>query len=784
LPLNSSRPSSFRASVPLLVATILLALAVGPANAPARQDFEPYGKTIESVEILGLRNADRAAILRAAALKEGEVYTRANERSTTTNLWNLYLFRNVGVRGAPGEAEDTVRAIFEVEEQPVAASLSIEGNAAYPDEEIGKVLTFKEKGIFPSNAAAATELAVKQLYVKKGYNDISVAVESETLLEGAVKVVVKINEGRRVAVDDIIILGNNAFTAWRLGFHMQTGESWLFVSNYFNRALFDLDLESIADFYKSQGYLKATVKEGESRLSEDGQWITLEIVVDEGPLFTVRDIRFEGFTLFTEEELRAPFESIVGEPFYRNSFQAAMDKIRYLYGDSGWTQVLFDLKPVYPADQGEEGAPADVVDLVVQVAEGQRITVGAVRYEERDLEVPESEIGAVAAFWMKLAPPVDKEVVLKRVRMKSGEPLKLTDLEETKRSLKRMRLFRDVEIVQQPTDLPGVRDILVKTTPADTAWLYLGASTGESGGVTGRVRLTERNLFGAADGLDLSASFGRDSVFSLSYLDRDLGATDFSARYTLYRSAYRRRGYDEETYGLTTLFSRPLSDRITESYRLRLEDVNIDKRRRVLADLDDYQVAAVRYRQVVDYRDDVDWPTEGYSLGADVEGGYADTTFVNVGVDYDIYRRLHREIVWAASIRADVIPTPTDRDDLGIGERLFLGGRGTVRGFRSRGIGPVDEGDRRVALGGLTRGVLRNEIRFPIAGEALKGLVFADAGFLDEDAFAWDTPRASTGFGLRLLDDRINIGVDFGWALNDRHNDRTQVFSFTIDSGI
>jgi outer membrane protein insertion porin family len=191
------------------------------------------------------------------------------------------------------------------------------------------------------------------------------------------------------------------------------------------------------------------------------------------------------------------------------------------------------------------------------------------------------------------------------------------------------------------------------------------------------------------------------------------------------------------------------------------------------------------YRRAYDYRDDLEWPTEGFLLAGEAEGGYAGAGFLRLGFEYDRYQRLaNSNFIWAASLAGDVMPFPSDRDDLGINERLFLGGRGSVRGFRGRGIAPKDTGEEDLALGGLTRVVLRNEVRFPLVGDALKGLVFFDAGFLGEDSFEFETPRASTGFGLRLLDERISVGADFGFALNAKSEDDTQVFQFAVDSGI
>ena len=114
---------------------------------------------------------------------------------------------------------------------------------------------------------------------------------------------------------------------------------------------------------------------------------------------------------------------------------------------------------------------------------------------------------------------------------------------------------------------------------------------------------------------------------------------------------------------------------------------------------------------------------------------------------YSRFFELKKDLIYAINLRAGF--SVLDADEFGMTERYYLGGSNTVRGFEYRGIAPKDRGDDDVAIGGATRIIMNNELRFPIY-ERLKGLVFIDTGILDKEAFDLGTPRVGAGFGFRF----------------------------------
>jgi outer membrane protein assembly factor BamA len=129
-------------------------------------------------------------------------------------------------------------------------------------------------------------------------------------------------------------------------------------------------------------------------------------------------------------------------------------------------------------------------------------------------------------------------------------------------------------------------------------------------------------------------------------------------------------------------------------------------------------------------------------------------------------------------------------DSVPIFDRFFAGGPGdaaSLRGFRFRGIGPV-QGAAHVQVGGqaLLLGTL--EYDFPIMQDTIRGVVFADAGKVARtvDTFGDEDFRAAVGTGLRLrfpFFGGIPIALDWGVPVAKQATDLTQVFSFTIGTG-
>ena len=118
---------------------------------------------------------------------------------------------------------------------------------------------------------------------------------------------------------------------------------------------------------------------------------------------------------------------------------------------------------------------------------------------------------------------------------------------------------------------------------------------------------------------------------------------------------------------------------------------------------------------------------------------------------------------WAGSL--DDRPLP-------LGERFYVGGTGTVRGFRYGTAGPLDpvNGDR---IGGNKELIFNLEYNFPIVPAArLKGLLFYDIGkaFDDHEAISYQELRHSAGWGFYWLSPIGPLRFEWGYIINQKNN--------------
>jgi outer membrane protein insertion porin family len=739
-----------------------------------------YGRSITAVEYLGLEAVAESKVERANLLEVGETYNRNDERRTLANLLQLRFFEpdlKIVPRDDPQQADGVILE-FQFIERPIAERITITGNEDLEEELIRRELAFEEGDVYPLDAATSVESSIRDLYRFRGFNDVRVKVSSTPLVEGSVAVEIDINEGKRLQVRHISYSGNKSVSNFRLNLITSTKGSIFFIRNYFDETLFEADLETIRDYYLAKGFLDANVTAADFDYVKDGKAIDIVIEIEEGRRYTLESITFSGNTIFTDDELQEKFDGLVDRPLDRQKVREAIDEIRELYGNEGWILATIDTSYTPNADDA-------TVQLELLVNEAQQITIGEIRRTERDLDIPEMQLGWFSRKMFQLAPPVKDEVVIRQISLKEGEVYRTRDEKKSLKRLRSLRVFRRVEIAHEQGSTPDVRNVNVYTETGNTGVLLLQGGFGGDEGGFGRVRVTERNLFGEARGLSLAGTLGtRANSVAISYLDRDFLESQKTLSAELFHRNYFRRGYDVTETGGSALVGVPLTDELRESYRVEIANKSIDPDDDVEADLDDYVLAAFRYGRRLDTRDDERLPTEGYTIAGHGEIGVADDPFLKFTADFEWYREVFPDWVYSVELSGGFIPVPTDRDDLGIEERFFLGGTGDLRGYANRGAGPKDTGEDDLALGGMTKLLMRNELRFPLGTKNLYGLTFLDVGTIDEDFPGLDTPRVGTGLGLRFLSNALDAGIDFGFALNRQSDDDTQIVHFFLESGL
>ncbi len=731
--------------------------------------FAQQEPVVKEIVIRGLRTVKEEDVLRVMQTKVGH---RSSPEMRSEDLKAVYAlgYFSEDIHFYKEDVAGGIRIIVSVKENPIIEDIHVIGNRKFKAARILASLPFKKGDILPAGAEIKAKLAIEKLYSGGGYKNAKVKVRTEEVEPGKARVSIVVDEGKKILIKDLIIKGNKHYGGFRLRLLLDNKGSWAFVKNYFDETTFDDDIDVLRIFYKNRGFLDVVVKRGKAEYDEEKGWIRPVIIIDEGPRYRVNTVIAKSVTLFTSAEITGCFTELIGRYFSAERYRKAMAKLRRLYGDEGYIQL--EVSPDFERLPGK-----NAISLVLNLRENERIYVGKIKVRRRGYERGKPE-NFIEKFYDRVAPPPKDNVILREVRLKPKGVYRTFQEVRTVERLKRLEIFKNVSITREPTEKENVRDVVVNVEETPTGNLIFGIGYGESPGAYFQVRYRERNLFGDARDLKVRALLGtRSSAFHIGYLDRYFRDTSTSLEWDLYRDRFRYREYSERVYGTSVEFGKPLSEYVREYVRLRLEHKNFyDEDEDIETDLDSYPVAAVRYRIVEDHRDDVWWPTKGFRRSAGLEVGYADGPLTKLSVSYSYYDKFYKDLIYAVQGYAGLIPY--DSDEVGISERFFLGGSTDLRGFAYRGAGPHDKGDHHMALGGSTKLLIKNELRYPIYGD-LKGVIFLDAGMLDETV-GLASPRASIGTGLRLKISVVRLQIDFAKAILKRHRDDTQFVHFRL----
>ena len=742
---------------------------------------------IEEVSIEGLKTYLPEQILPRLQTRPGGPYNPITVGEDLTELGKI--MRTATIRADPTEAGGLI-VRFQVTEFPRLRRLQVVGNQKLKLKRIEHLADMEPGDLVDEKTRNALRRSLRNEYKALGMPQASVTInliDVEAEDEEApplADVQIVIDEGLQVLVDKVRIEGNEAFSNFRLRRLIATKGSLGIIKNYYDEQTFEEDLDLIRDLYAGYGYFDAVVERGgfEQREGRKAPVVSPLIVITEGERYRFGAARVRGARLFSRKELLDPFEPLAGDEFDARKFGRALGRLRDLYVNHGL--LTTEIRPEYEYD-----AENRVLNMLIEVTERDRIYVNRIKLAQPPLE-DEDEKSWFRGLYDKMSPPIGEEPVLREVLLKPGDIYNKELERRSMRRLARMGVFEQgsVQIYNEPTGEPGLHDMVIKLRQSVTGAITGGIGFGDASGAFLYASFAERNLGGRADVFQTRIRVGtREAAASISYLDRHAGQTRDTMAYRLYYQTLRRQGYRAAIPGVNVEWGHPLEGDWTRYLSGRVEFVDLRERsgfEDAEEDLDrNYGVGTVRLRFDEDTRWPLDQrPREGYLQSFGIEAGFAGGALIKLEAGRDQYWR----IPWAERLTYRLTATaammPYDSDIVPIHERYFMGGSTDMRGYRFRGAGYFDDEEDDLPIGGAAKLLVKNELIFPIAGP-VSGVVFTDVGLLGRRPTSWQTPRLSTGVGVRFDMRRAQVGIDLAAPLiTGDSDDQTRLFHFSFQS--
>lgn len=732
------------------VTAALAALLVFSAAAQAQ--------LVRDIRTEGNEHVSRDRIILAFGVVMGEELGPDSVRDGIRRLFDMGYFSDVRVFAEPSEDGSVVLTVSVVERARISA-VAWRGNDKVDDSDIEDALRISAGSPYDAGRVEDTRVALLALCESKGFPSAAVEVETEEGPGNTIRVTFAIDEGTRVTVRKIRFEGLKALAEADLKKVMKTKEDrWWRTNAFLDRAVLDEDMLLIVARYRSDGYIDAEARGYETQYVDDGEKVDVVITVHEGALYDVSGFEWVGASDFAIEDLNDLTATRVGETYRPEDADETIREAYSWYGERGYIHAR-----IYKMEDVEDG--------------GRLI----IRYH-----VEEEEPAHIGRIDIVGNTRTKEKIIRRELTVSPGDLYRTSEIIASQRKIANLGFFDESVPEFRDGASPGDIDLIFRVKERSTGRAGVGMSHTSEKGITGFLEISEANLFGNGQYLDLKWEFGKKSteiVLGFTepwFMDRhlsvgfDLYDTDDKRTYSGLSDDF----YDEAFPDLDLAIDDTISNRYYVVKRERrggdvrvgwpflgsrhtmlytkytLEQVKHSEYAEIVKNVIDTLgvITDTEVDEYVRYDDDWEWRS-GTTLtltrrttdrrfhprlgsytraSAEVYGG-----IFGGDVEYQRYivdARKYFPSFWTTTLmfrgRAGVVTGYGDPSTVPDDTRFEMGGVGVngIRGYDNRSILP--EGSD--LYGGRTMLLGTAELKFPITGETsdlpIHGLFFVDAG--------------------------------------------------------
>jgi len=728
-------------------------------------------KQIVSIKIAGNHFIETDAIMDKIRTKVGQEIDKRRISRDVRRLFATGFFADIRVLGVV--KEDGRHLTYHVKENPMIASLTLDGIHAVKEKDLKLKLKLKPGRIFNKPELDHDIRTIRRGYLKKGYYQIEVDALRKPRDDGRVDVTMKVHEGDVTRIKRIRFIGNESFSDDDLAGVIASRQSglmaWFKDRDVFNRDRLKADRQLILQHYLNDGYLDAKVESTLVSLSSDKRSFYVTFSIHEGVQYEVNSIKLQGDIVPDRDTLMELVQLKAGDLYSLEKMRNSINDITTRVGDEGY--AFATVTPLFQRD-----IDAHTVALTFDIEKGKEV------YVER-IEISGN------------SKTVDK-VIRRELKQQEGARFSSTKLADGKKKLKRLSLFEDVRVSMPRGGAPDKVRMKLSVDEKSTGSFTIGAGFSQLEKVFVRSSINERNFLGKGYSARLSGEVGaRTQNFDASVTDPFFLDENLSASLNAFKRQTRLQSitsFKENSFGGGFGIGVPITEHFRYDINYQFTDTDIFD---VLANSSlilqsqtgKQTTGELTQSLTLDTRDSLITPKDGYLLsgGVGIAGVGGTNRFVQSTAVGKAYFPMGDNFILNPSLTVRYIHGYSGRD-VPIFRRFSMGGIGSIRGFDQFGVTIRDPATGEVIGGNKTVSASVN-LFFPLPfmqTAGFRGVTFADiASIADfDETLKFAQARATVGFGIEWLSPIGPVGLVWGFALRDQPGDIKKTFEFALGS--
>lgn len=445
-----------------------------PSNLNAPQTYE-----IGGITVTGDENLQRDLIILVSGLTVGDKITIPGDEisDAINNLWKQDIFDDVSIH-MTGKQGNIIFLEIRLSELPKLSKFTFKGVKKSKQDNLRDEIKLSRGKIVTENLKVNTKNRIKKYYTEKGYlnAEIEITEEPDTSRNNEVILTIAVKRGKRIKIDEINFIGNNAVSDRKLRKAMEETKQKnifrLFKPSKFQKKLYEEDKEFILDLYREKGYRDAAIVK-DSIYKHSDKSIKIDITVEEGNKYYFRDISWLGNTVYDSDTLSKVLGIVKGDVYDATILDLKLfgspngRDVSSLYLDNGY--LFFDLDPI------EVLVENDSIDLELRMREGKQATINKVTISGNTR--------------------TNDYVIMREIRTKPGELFRRSDIQRTFRELAQLGFFDPQQIGVNPVPNPQTGTVDIEYTVIEQSTSQIQLQGGWGGGrVVGTFALSFNNF--------------------------------------------------------------------------------------------------------------------------------------------------------------------------------------------------------------------------------------------------------------------------------------------------
>jgi len=629
---------------------------------------------------------------------------------------------------------------------------------------------------------------LRDYFQNRGYFDVQVDFTSHDTSTDLKVITYTITLGEAHRLVSVDVKGNHYFTTETIRDRMFLQPKGVIRLRHgrYSEGFATRDKQAIEALYRDSGFrdCQVTPEIADDYKGKKGD-VGITMRIEEGPQYLVSRLTVNGINLKNRDAIQKVLASTAGQPFSETSVAIDRNSVLEQYQSAGYANAVFDFR----------AAPAgpNRIDLTYNITEGTPQYV-------RDVVIT-----GMHTSRHRLVDPL--------VSLHAGEPLSWTEMGRMQRHLYNLGVFDQVDMAVQNQDGETQEKFVVFHLVEGHLYslaMGVGAEIAKIGGAATSVS-NPTGTTGFAPRADLELSrlnmlgLGHSLTFKGRYstLDRKAQLTYAAPRFhnvegrnitvsALYDNTRDVLTFTAVKYQGSIQVTQRVNKATNLLFRYSWTDDRVDQSTlKISPELiplysQPARVGMFAVNLVQDRRDD---PSDAHhGIYNSLEVGLADHSFggsknfLRVLGRNSYYKRLKGDYVLASNTEFGVIkPFNTggiaSTDYIPLPERFFGGGEATMRGFPMNQAGPRDL-ETGFPLGGNALLFHSTELRFPLIGDNIGGVLFHDLGnvysklsnlsfrFHQNGLTDFDYMVHAVGFGIRYRTPLGPLRVDLAYSIN------------------